>query len=296
MNLLSWITGIFLATNTIISPLADTQSVISPPVQPAVSFSAYFSYVPTPTSSPSPVPNDIKTKSSSTTPTPISKHLKKTHYTIALIGDSMIDTLGKDLPHLQKHLSYLYPNIRFTLLNYGVGGTNIDYGIQRLTSPYTYLGLPYPALISQTPDIIVVESFGYNPYTFSDGAIDTHWLALATMVDTIRSRLPATKVMIASTIAPNPYVFGDGAPNIAFNTIEKMTRTDTIKRYLENALRFAQSQNLPYANAYHASLDSAGNGRLVYINNGDHIHYSDAGRELFSGKIADAIARYRLLE
>jgi len=52
---------------------------------------------------------------------------------IAVLGDSMIDTLGPGIPALQKELIKAYPYLNPTILNYGNGGTNIDYGIERLT-------------------------------------------------------------------------------------------------------------------------------------------------------------------
>ena len=54
--------------------------------------------------------------------------------TIALLGDSMIDTLGPDLPHLKKELAKRFQKTQFTLLNYGAGATNIESGLSRLTN------------------------------------------------------------------------------------------------------------------------------------------------------------------
>ncbi len=141
---------------------------------------------------------------------------------------------------------------------------------------YTYLGITYPPLISQNPDVVVVESFGYNENNSSDGAINTHWLALSKIVDIINANLPGTKIIIAATIAPNSFVFGNGAPGVSFNVIEKIERTSTIKKYLDSTVKFARSQHLPLADVYHPSLDFVKNGKLRYINNGDHIHYSEA--------------------
>ncbi len=220
----------------------------------------------------------------------------KSAVTIALLGDSMMDTLGPDAPALKSILSRTFPGTAFTIKNYGVGGTNIEYGIQRITNAYSYLGNGIPSLSSIQPDIVVIESFGYNPFSFDEGAIDKHWLSLSTAVDTIRKNVPGAKIIIGSTIAPNWDVFGDGAPGLSFAAEDKRRRVAVIKQYLENAVKFAQSQHLPLADAYHSSMDGSGNGKLAYINPGDHIHYSDAGRALFSQKIASAIISNKLLE
>lgn len=281
------------AAETVLSPLAD--DALAQSVQtPTVTFGQLTtSFVPagdvlgaTTEAAPTPTP----------TPTPTPRPTRKKSFTIALLGDSMIDTLGPDVPALKSKLSSPYPGISFQLLNYGVGGTNIDYGLERITNGYTYLGEQKPSLASQNPDIVVVESFGYNPYPSEAGSLERHWLALAKIADTIKANLPATNIIIAATIAPDAKTFGDGAPGVSFSADDKRQRVDTIKKYLDNAVKFAQSQHLPLADAFHASLGSDGNGREVYINQGDHIHYSDAGRALMAQKIADAITANRLLE
>lgn len=221
---------------------------------------------------------------------------KKPHNTIAFLGDSMIDTLGSDLRLVHDELLRVYPEATFTLLNYGVGGENIVSGLERLTRETTYLGAVRPPLVATAPDVIVVESFAYNPFPFETGALEQHWLSLAYIVDAIRANLPETKIVIAATIAPNSIRFGDDAPGLAFSAEEKIRRTAVIKQYLENTLRFAQREHLPIADVYHPSLDSAGEGRLVFINPGDHIHYSDAGRQLFARTVMETIVSSKLLE
>ncbi|MBI5619882.1 SGNH/GDSL hydrolase family protein [Candidatus Gottesmanbacteria bacterium] len=289
--LFSLFAGVVLATEGALSPLAD-DALVAPPQAPTITFGQLTtSFVPAgevlgAATEPQPTP----------IPTPTPRPTRKKTFTIAILGDSMIDTLGPDVPALKSKLSSLYPGINFQLLNYGVGGTNIDYGIERLTGNYTYLGEQKPPLVSQKPDIVVIESFGYNPYSFDEGALDKHWLAMAKIVDTLRANIPGVKIIVAATIAPDAKTFGDGAAGVSFSAEDKWKRVDVIKKYLDNAVRFAKSQGLPLADAFHPSLGSDGNGKETYINQGDHIHYSDAGRNLMAQKITDAITANRLLE
>lgn len=292
MNLLSLFVSVVLAAETVISPLADDVPVTL--AKPAVNFGQLLLYVPE-----SVVLGAAIEASPTATPTPISaptRTARKNHFTIVVLGDSMVDTLGPDVANLAGRLKWTYPSVEFTVINHGVGAENIDSGLNRLTSGYSYLGQGRPAVLSQNPDIIVIESFGYNPYPFEEGAIDRHWLQLATMVDTIRTQLPNSRIVIAATIAPNAEVFGDGAPGLSFSPEGKREKVATIKRYIENAIGFAKSQKFPLADAFHASLDSDGNGRLAYINPGDHLHYSDAGRALFAQTLANTIVSNRFLE
>lgn len=209
---------------------------------------------------------------------------KQKNYTIAFLGDSMIDTLGPGIPHTLDALRKQYPQTSFTLLNYGVGATNIEYGLHRITHDYTYLDSPVPSLVSKNPDIVVIESFGYNPFPFDEGALDKHWLSLAIAADTIRQHIPKAKIVYAVTVAPNSALFGDGAPGLSFSAEDKWKKTQIIKKYLESTIKFAKSQNYPLIDAYSPSLTSDGNGNAVYIHAGDHIHTSDEGKRLFAAE------------
>jgi ABC-type proline/glycine betaine transport system ATPase subunit len=51
---------------------------------------------------------------------------KSGKFTIAILGDSMVDTMGTDLPYLRQALEKHFPNTEFNLLNYGIGAENIE--------------------------------------------------------------------------------------------------------------------------------------------------------------------------
>ncbi|MBU1327324.1 SGNH/GDSL hydrolase family protein [Patescibacteria group bacterium] len=294
MNLLTLLAGIVFAVEaTVLSPLASDWQPLEQIVNlPTTTFGQITSLLPEPE-----VLGEQTSLSNNAAPTPTSKPVRTTRqksYTIALLGDSMIDTLGKDAANLAGRLNSVYPRTDFTIQNYGVGGTNIDYGLARVTGDYDYVDSHIPALASQSPDVVVIESFGYNPFVQSDDYLTRHWLALAHVIDALRLHIPGVKLVIAATIAPNAEVFGDGVLN--WTSEQKHQKVATIKEYLKNAVKFARSQKLPLADAYHASLGSNGNGKLMYINPGDHIHYSEAGMALMAQKIAETIAANRLLE
>lgn len=219
---------------------------------------------------------------------------KKTHYTIALLGDSMIDTLGHDLPHLRNLLTSSYPDYTFNLLNYGQGGTDLDSGLFRLTNSTNYLGTDYPALLSQKVDILVVESFAYNHWSGQFFDLDRQWLTIAKIIDTVKMNSPATKIILAATIAPNTKTFGDGKLNWPKQL--KWDGATITKGYLQNIVNFATSEHYPLADAYHPSMSANGDGDEKYINQGDHIHPSNEGALFFSQKILETIRQNNLIE
>jgi len=218
----------------------------------------------------------------------------KTTYTIALLGDSMTDTLGKDLPHLKQLLTQAYPQYSFTLINYGQGATDLDSGLYRLTHSTSYLGQDYPPLLSYQPDILVIESFAYNHWSGEFFDLDRQWLTIAKAIDTVKQNSPNTKIILAATIAPNAMTFGDGILN--WQADKKWESASVTKAYLQNLINFAASQNYPLADAYHPSLGTDGNGLPQYINQSDHLHPSGEGAMLFSQKIIETIKENKLLE
>lgn len=303
MNLLSLFVSVVYAAEVIVSPIPEDVPELTHVIiqQPSRSFGSLTPFTNTQSvvlgaSTDKAIIPALKDVPAPAVQEQVTHRARKNAFTIAVIGDSMVDTLGPGVPQLNNKLTQIYPGTSFQILNYGVGSTNIEYGITRLTNAYDYLGKHIPSLISQKPDIVVIESFGYNPLSSDNGELDQHWLKLSQAVDTVRNNLPDSKIVIAATIAPNWDVFGDGAPGISFSQQDKRERVTRIKSYLENTVKFAQSQHLPIADAYHASLDGNGNGRINLINAGDHIHYSDSGRALFAQKVADSILANRLLE
>lgn len=222
------------------------------------------------------------------TPTP------KNIYSIALLGDSMIDTLGRDLPDLQKLLKSDYPTKSFILLNYGQGATDMENGLFRLTHATTYLDKNYAPLLSFKPDILVIESFAYNHWTGVDYDLDRQWITLVKIIETVKEISPDTKIVLASTIAPNSLIYGDGKLNWNFDL--KWQSANLTKIYLENMAKFASASRLPFADAYHPSLDESGNGLKIYINSGDRLHPSPEGALFFSQKVVEAIKNNQLIK
>ena len=84
-------------------------------------------------------------------------------YRTMLVGDSMVGSLGPNANLLRLHLIEFYPAHEFVNYNYGFGSTNILTVPDRLEKQTTYLGETFPPINDQTFDLIIFESFAYNP-------------------------------------------------------------------------------------------------------------------------------------
>lgn len=218
----------------------------------------------------------------------------RTTYSLIVLGDSMVDTLGRDLPDLKKLMSSNFPRYSFAILNYGFGATDLESGLKRLTHGTKYLSKYYPPLLSFQPDILVVESFAYNHWTGEKSDLDRQWLTYSKIIDTVREKSPGTKILFAATIAPNALKYGDGVLNWGKDL--KWQSAQITRAYLQNMIGFANSQNIPVADAYTPSLDKEGNGLLEFISSYDNLHPSKEGAVFFSQKIVEAMKSNNLIQ
>lgn len=201
--------------------------------------------------------------------------------TIAALGDSMTDLMGPNLEYLKKELTKYYPKADFSLLNYGVGAENIEKVADRISKDYDYQGRHYQSLVSLNPDLIIVESCAYNPFSEGGDYLNRHWTALSRVVDILKSQTKA-KIIILATIAPSLQNFGQGPAGVNWPVDLATSHSQRINEYLDNATRFAKAAGLPLVDVYHQTLLANGEGNPAYINPGDHIHQNVAGDELIA--------------
>ncbi len=250
--------------------------------------------IPPPAQSTSPISGQVLGLSSSPTPTLPPIGGEGPVYTIALLGDSMIDTLGQNFEPLQKSLANYFPYVKFNLLNYGYGASTIDFALKRLSNNYTYLGKNIPSLLSQNPDIIVVESFAYNNYGNTQAGFDQYQKNLDQIIATIKSTSPNTKIVMAATISPNSAIFAKNTQNLHLSTLGRLEKVSTIKIYLDRFTQYATSNKLILADAYHPSLFNQ-EGLKDFISTADNIHPSPLGQQLFCDTLAKTISKSNIL-
>jgi len=206
--------------------------------------------------------------------------------TIAIFGDSMVDTMGTGLPYLKTVLANYYPNVDFALLNYGVGAQNIEAGLNRVDQSYSYHDRNYPALTNAgAADIVIIGSFAYNP--FSDRDINYYWTKLAELVNRVRSS--GKTVLLLAENAPAKAEFGTGQNGINWPQDTSWQHAQKIGQYLESTTKLALTLGVPLVDCYHPTLLSDGEGNQAYINQADHIHPSASGHAFIAQKIAERI-------
>lgn len=215
--------------------------------------------------------------------------LRKKEWTIAVYGDSMVDTMGDGLPYLAKALQKKYPEAKFKLYNYGMGAQNVEVGLERFDDDYRYKNRSYEPLSTLDADIIIIGSFAYNPFDPFDR--DKHWLSLTRLVE--KAKNTYADVYLLAEIAPLRSDFGKGPQGVNWDRVTSYEHSGKIIKQLENAVGLSKNLNVILINAYEKSVITAkSEGRREYVSMSDGIHQSIKGQEF----MADEIAKTLILE
>lgn len=238
----------------------------------------------------------LSTPSSLPTPTPFNPFpyqlptiKAKPAYVSVLAGDSMTEALGPNAEPLRQKLLAHYPEKEFVNLNYGFGGQNILTLERRLTETTTFQGNTFPPLLEQKFDLIIIESFAYNPLShlpLKEG-LEKQTEALDQAVRQIIKTHPQSALVFLTTIAPNKKMFAQGVYELSAE--ERAQWAEERIAYLENHIQYAQAHQIPLINVYQKSLAPDGDGDLKYINPDNYLHPSHEGIELISSSIANFI-------
>ena len=220
----------------------------------------------------------------------------KRSYLTVLVGDSMVAALGINANRLRLDLIDYYPAHEFVNYNYGFGATNILSVPDRLNKQTTYLGETFPPIIEQTVDLVIFESFAYNPlsqFSLAEG-LSKQTEILDSSIKSVIDRHPGTVVAIMTPIAPSEEYFAKGIYDLKQEVRKQWV--DERVAYIKNAIEFALKNNIPLINVYEKSLTAEGKANLKYINPNDYIHPSKEGILLTSKTIADYIYQNQIFQ
>lgn len=242
--------------------------------------------LPTPSPSPLPTPQIFPYQ-------PPKIPLKRAYITF-LVGDSILATLGENANPLRLDLIAHYPQHEFVNYNYGFGATNILTVPDRLNKPTTFLGKTFPPIIEATFDLIIFDSFAYNPlsqFPLAEGLKKQEEM-LDISIKEIILKHPSSVVAILAPNAPSTEFFAKGVYDLA-PEVRQQWAEERIS-YIKNAIAYAQRNQIPLINVYEKSLTPEGKANLEYIDKKDYIHPSPAGIKLISKTIADFIYQNRI--
>lgn len=206
---------------------------------------------------------------------------KSERYDIYLIGDSMTHAFGPRGGIFTELLSKAYPGTFFEVSNYAEANQSILLLSARLKEPVQAApDLLLKPILDGHPDLIIIESFGYNPlsqFGITDG-LNIQTEKLTEVMKTLTNRFPKADIMFLATIAPNRDTY---ARKEQHATVQELrAQADERILYIKNHIRYAQEHGIPVINVYEQSLNEQGDGDLKNINPDDNIHPSEEGLAL----------------
>jgi lysophospholipase L1-like esterase len=213
---------------------------------------------------------------------------KNRSYRIVIVGDSIVATLGLNANTLREDLIKLYPDSEFVTYNYGYPSTSVLGLYERLTETTNNKGTENVAALKQGFELIIIESFGYNPlseYPLSEG-LKKQNEKLEKSVMAILEKKPNVALAFLTPIALDPVNYARGTINLS-PEVRKQWVAERVA-YIDNHRKFAEDKGIPVIDVYKASLKPSGEVDRTYISD-DFVHPSKKGIELISQSIADYI-------
>ena len=224
---------------------------------------------------------------------------KKDVYKIAMVGDSMTAALGPHGGGMSEYMNDLYKkeggSQAIIIDNYAVS-SNILSVNKQLDEKLTISEYTFGPLITSDYDLILVESYGYNPlsdFGIEEG-IKKQNEQLKVLMEKLITKMPRTAIIFVTTIAPNieNYARSTQPDN---TTAGRKNQAEERISYLKNHNEFAIAHNIPLINIYEKTLTANGDGNTKYINANDDIHPSFQGIEFIGSEIGNYIYDNQIL-
>ena len=178
------------------------------------------------------------------------------HLTVALFGDSMVDTMGTGAPTLKKALEDQNSGLDVTVFNYGIGAQTIEQGVARWDESYQCKDRNYPPVSQSGTEIIILESFAYNPIAPQNTERYKEQLAMLFQ----KARTAWARIYFLAPIAPLGADFGRGEKGVNWSEAQALEHATLIKTYLEVGMDTAKAQGIPVIDAYRPGLTVSGFG------------------------------------
>lgn len=215
---------------------------------------------------------------------------KKDVYNIYLVGDSMTHAFGPRGGVFTEIINKKLPGTFFEVSNYAQANQSILVFLDTMQKPFQAdLDLVLPPVMEGDPDLIIIESFGYNPlsqFGRVEGLRKQEEVLMEVMLR-LTQKYPDAHIMFLATIAPDKKTYAENISEITEE--ERWVLAEERIEYITNHMKFAQKYGIPIINAYEKSLDDQSDGDLKYINPDDNIHPSSEGLALIGRTMSDKI-------
>lgn len=159
----------------------------------------------------------------------------------------------------------------------------------------TNIDVTFEPMNTRKADVIMVESFGYNPLSQfpREEGLKIQTKALDEIMNLLTDKHPNAVIVFVATISPSKAFYGTNILNIS--TTERINQAEERIEFIKNHIKYANSHNIPLVNIYEKSLMPDGDGNLEYINPDDYIHPSAVGIDHIGTELASFVYDSKIL-
>lgn len=227
----------------------------------------------------------------------IPKIAKKSDYQIMLLGDSMTHAMGPHGGIFNEEINNIYRphDIAILIDNYAQPSTSLLTINEAMNRDQEYWDVSFPPMMSRDFDMVIIESFGYNPLSQfpREEGLRRQTEILDEIVETLTHERPNAVIVFAATIAPSLETFKKSIAEISQE--DRIKQVEERRAFIENHIDYALRHNIPLINLYEKSKLSDGDGNVEYINPDDDIHPSAVGLIFIGQEIADFLNKSQIL-
>lgn len=136
---------------------------------------------------------------------------------ILILGSTQTAQLENGTNLITK-LNQFYPNIKFDFINYSSPNSDIDYALAKTSDTFINNSTIQSSVIFQEPDILLVDTFGYDQTLKQKTDLETHVQKLNNLINIVFSYNKSQNIFI-SNFAPNneSFSFLESDPNLQYS-------------------------------------------------------------------------------
>lgn len=232
---------------------------------------------------------------SSTTPAPTTTFSQdifpktfKGNIKILVLGGTQTKLLQNGESLITK-LSQYYPKIKFDFVNYSSNQSDINYALAKTNDTFLENGTQQSSVIFQEPDILFIDTFGYDPELQDKTDVETQAQKLNNLANLVFSYNKSQNIFLTNLL-PTPSNFSNIFPNDPNQQYSQATKTTENITVINKNLT---DKNLPIIDITTPSLPDSVNTDQFLDNN---LVPTPAGLEMTEAKIMEYLISNQIID
>ncbi len=140
---------------------------------------------------------------------------------ILILGGTQAAQLDSGANLITKLNNY-YPNIKFDFVNYSSPNSDINYALAKTNDTFINNSTLQSSVIFQEPDILLIDTFGYDQTIKQKTDVETHVQKLNNLINIVFSYNKSQNIFLSNFIPSNEsFAFLESDPNLQYGLATK---------------------------------------------------------------------------